>query len=266
MAGRSGDSAVTLAAGELEIDNTEGDFDTWLTDGWGGREIVLRLGDRDWEKADFGIVLTGRVDRLVPAGDASLVLHIRDRLLELDRPIQENTVDDGENGDTLIPLCWGECFHVSPVLVDDTTHQYQVNDGPIEAIVAVYENGKTTALTVTPNLSAGTFTLSDKPSGALTVDVKGAKPSGVWLTKPGEIVRDIVTRIGGFADPGDLDTASFTALDASAPAIGLYIDGRRNLLDVVDEILRSVRGYYGITPAGLFEVGQFAAPTAGNRS
>jgi hypothetical protein len=250
------------SVGHLDIDNAEGDYDDWLNDGWGGREIKLYFGDADWIKNDYGLIRTGVVDQLQVVNDQILRIVFRDRQGELDKLIQLNTVDDGENGEVEIPLGFGKIYRATPVLVDTTTHKYQVHDGTINAINTVYEDDVATGLTVMPSLSTGTFTLSGKPAGRLTVDFEGAKPSA-WLEKPGEIVREIVTTYGGLADPGDIDTTAFTSFDTSAPQIGLYITRPTNILRVLDDICASVMGWYGINRDGKFTVGKITSPTAG---
>ncbi len=159
------------SVGNLDIANEEGDFDDWLNDSWGGREIKLYFGDRDWQKADYGLIRTGVVERLEVVDDTALRIVFKDCQGELDKSIQLNTVDDGNTGEIEIPLYYRHCYRVTPKLIDDATHQYQVHDGAIESIVQVYEDDVATSKTVTPDLNTGTFTLNNKPDGRVAVDV-----------------------------------------------------------------------------------------------
>ena len=163
------------------------------------------------------------------------------------------------------PLCFGKCLNVTPVQVNPSLLIYQVHDGPIQAIDTVYNRG--VALGVgqyTVDLVRGTFTLLQAPgdSGVITADVRGDTLGGYVSTVAGIILRVVATY--GPLIAGDLDTASFTALDAANPAVaGLYAADQRTILDVLDELINSIGGFYGFDRSGKFEVGIFTAPSAG---
>ena len=251
------------SVGALLIDNSDGVYDSWLTDTFDGRTLTLKVGDStDYAMSSFSTLLVGESDRIEVPDLKSLRLVTRDRMNKLNAPVQTALIGgSGPNKDRPKPLCFGEVYNVTPALINDTTHEYQVHDGQIEDIVTVYENGVATALTVTEDLTNGKFTLSAKPSGQLTCDVKGAKPSGTYLTKSGEIIKHIIINQGGIA-AGDVNTSSITTLDTDAPyTIGVFVPDRRNTIDVLDEIITSVGGYYGFTRAGVFFVGRLVAPT-----
>jgi hypothetical protein len=76
---------------------------------------------------------------------------------------------------------------------------------------------------------------------------------------------DIVQRILTTRTPltaGDLDSASFAALNSLCPqTVGIYIGDRRNSLNVLDELLKSVGGFYGFGRNGQFKLGRLDAPT-----
>lgn len=248
-----------VSIGEVSVDNSDGDKDGWVTKAWDGRDATIKFGDPTWAIADFRTILSGVVDRLSIGDDYTLTLMLRDKQRTLDVPIQTTLIASGEETDQVVPLCYGEVFNVSPVLIDDTTHEYQVHEGQIEDIVAVYVDGKATALTVTEDLSNGKFTLDADPDGTVTADIKGHKPSGSYKTKPGEIIRAIVSR--ELADPGDLDTSAFTQFDTDFNyTIGIYIKSRENLLDVLDSVLPA-GWYYGFDRDGKFTLAELQDPS-----
>lgn len=253
------------SVGVLEIPNRDGLFDDWLFDSWGGRSLELRFGDVDWARADYEVIRTATIKYLEAPDPQRLRLVYSDPLAKLDKMIQLNTVDDGSNGEIEIPLCYGYCQQVTPKVVDPGAFEYQVHDGAVEdcSVGQLWINGDENVLSYTENNSTGVIDVSSNPGGVLTLITKGAKPSGTWLTKPGEIIREIITAKGGLTDPDDLDTAAFMAFDSGAPTIGLYIAEPRNILDVLDEIVASVGGWYGINRAGKFTLGYIQAPTAG---
>ena len=248
-----------VSVGELSVDNSDGDKDAWVTKAWDGRDATIKIGDPTWDIADFRTILSGVVDRLSIGDDYTLTLMLRDKQRTLDVPIQTTLITSGEETDQVVPLCYGEVFNVSPVLIDDTTHEYQVHEGQIEDIVAVYVDGLATTLTITKDLTNGKFTLSGDPAGTVTADVKGHKPSGSYKTKPGEIIRAIVDRV--LADPGDLDTSAFTQFDTDFNyTIGIYINSRENLLDVLDSVLPA-GWYYGFDRDGKFTLAELQDPS-----
>lgn len=161
------------------------------------------------------------------------------------------------------PLCFGKCLNVTPVQVNPSLLIYQVHDGPIQAIDAVYNRG--VALgggQYTVDLLRGTFTLLQSPGegGAITADVRGDALGGYVSTVAG-IVRRVVATYGPLA-AADLDAASFTALDGAVPAtVGLYAADQRTILDVLDELVNSIGAFYGFDRGGKFEVGLFSPPS-----
>lgn len=252
-----------IANGFIEFQNDDGGLDRWLDLAWDGRDIIIRLGDPAWSFSDYVVVLTGKIDRLIVESDKIMMLAIRDRQADLDVPANTNHIDENEGSTNKkpIPLCFGNCSNIAPVLLDDLTHKYQVHDGTVEDVcVQLYVNGVSSAISVTKDNAAGTFTLNSDPGGKVTCDAKGAKPAGTWLEKPGAIIRELVSGVGPLADPADLDTASFTDFDTDLPyQMGLFVRDRANLLDVLDSIL-PMGWWYGFDKDGKFELGVVKDP------
>jgi hypothetical protein len=163
------------------------------------------------------------------------------------------------------PLCFGKCLNVTPVQVNPSLLVYQVHDGPIQAIDAVYNRGVALGgAQYTVDLLRGTFTLLQAPGegGLITADVRGDTLGGYVSTVAG-IVRRVAATYGPLT-AADLDTASFTALDAANSAtVGLYAADQRTILDALDELVNSIGAFYGFDRNGKFEVGLFLAPTGG---
>ena len=65
---------------------------------------------------------------------------------------------------------------------DVTPPVFQVHNGQIESLVAVYDDAVDITTHTTANLTAGTFTVDVPIVGAITADVKGDKRSGVYRT------------------------------------------------------------------------------------
>ncbi|HBL27522.1 MAG TPA: hypothetical protein DD490_11860 [Acidobacteria bacterium] len=162
------------------------------------------------------------------------------------------------------PLCFGKCLNVAPVQAHPSLLLYQVHDGPIQGIDAVYNRGVALgAAQYTVDLLRGTFTLLQAPGdgGVITADVRGDTLGG-YVSSVAGIVRRVVATYGPLT-AADLDSASFTVLDAANPAVtGLYAADQRTLLDVLDELVNSIGAFYGFDRGGKFEVGLFTAPSA----
>jgi hypothetical protein len=95
----------------------------------------------------------------------------------------------------------------------------------------------------------------------VTADVKGCKLGGTYINKVADIISRILIARGSLTT-GDLDTATFTTLNTLCPqAVGIYIGDRRNILDVLDELIKTIGGFYGFGRAGLFKVGRLDAPS-----
>lgn len=249
-----------VSYGEIDIDNSSGVRDAWLNDAWDGRAVKIFLGSPRWPKADFRQILAGVAIDIVAKDSRTLTLKISDKQQLLNGPIQKNLIGGTTaNAQKPIPLTYGEVYNIEPLLVDSATRKYQLHDGQIEAITTVYDNGKSVAFTA--DLTAGTFTLSAAPVGRVTTDAKGCKLSGTYINKVGEIIQRILLARSTLVT-GDLDTASFTALNAlCTQAVGIYIGDRRNTIDVLDELIKTIGGYYGFGRAGLFKVGRLDAPS-----
>jgi len=255
--------------GNLVLVNT-GQFDAWLALHFDGRQVTIKAGVSGDAYSTFQTVFEGFCGE-AGFGRNEIHLPLLDKREKLDKVLQE-TLFAGtggvEGGDDLKskpkPVCFGKCFNLKPVEVDATNRIHQVNNGQIEAIDAVYDNGKLLVLTTdyTVDLVNGRFTLVAASTGLITADVQGDKAGGVYVSSAADIMERLVVTFGGLATPADLDTASFTALNVlTTAALGFYSGtAARNLLDVLDEIVASIGGFYGFTRAGLFSVGRFEAP------
>lgn len=246
--------------GDLLLTNENGERDAWLTDGWDGRRLKMYLGDPDWTKSDFRLILDGvTADIASPARDR-VSLKISDKSWMLNVPAQATLMTGGTaNADQPQPLCYGPCFNVEPVLEDAATHRYRVHDGAINDITDVRDSGVSVAYT--KDLANGRFTLTAAPAGRITCDPQGAKPGGVYLTKCADIVQQLVIAHSQLTT-NDIDTANFTAFNATCPqTLNLYVRDRENLIDLIDPLVTSVGGFWTFSRGGALQLERLAAPT-----
>lgn len=251
----SGRSSVSR--GDVVVLNN-GQFDVWMDYHWPGQSLRLYLGDPAWDRDDFRLIVDGVCAGMSVQG-AKMALKLRDKGELLNTPFPRGTVVGGANAGKSLPLCFGECFNVEPLLIDASAHKYQVHDGAIEAITDVRGGGLT--IGYTPDLPNGTFVLTAAPAGRVTCDVKGAKPV-TYLSTAVDVAREILTAYGGIA-PGDINETALGALDVAAPYdVGLYvIDDGHTMIAALDSVLGAINAYWLFGRLGRFTAGRLTVPT-----
>ncbi|WP_454775243.1 hypothetical protein [Janthinobacterium tructae] len=166
-----------LSGGDIELDNGDGALDGWLLDVWRNRAIKAWAGDPRWPRADFRLVFDGIIDDVGSSSRETINLVLRDKLQRLNTPITEvNLGGTTPNKDAILPIPFGECHNVTPLLTDPVTLEY----GFLGAVGSIFEartNGKPIAVAL--NDLAGRFNLTTPPySAAITVSVQGDKGGG----------------------------------------------------------------------------------------
>jgi hypothetical protein len=218
-----------------------------------------------------------------------LRVFLRDGTYKLEVPVQSASYGGtgGLDGTSDLkgkrkPRAYGYCSNVTPALVDPTTKLFQLHDGPVQAISAVYNRGAAVTFdqnyataaalvaAVVPGgkfatcLAAGLFRVNFVLEGDVTADVQGDVTGGVFVSTAADIVRRMVGQVSSVRDPADLDPASFAAANAQQPApLGYYLDtsSNANVADAVADIMGSVGGWGGFRRDNKFEVGLFRAPS-----
>lgn len=245
--------------GDLVIKNENGLRDAWLNDAWDGWALNLFLGDVSWPRSDFRQILAGTSADIYSPERGQLALKIRDKSWALNKQVQSTLVGGATaNKNRPKPLSFGQCFNVEPVLDDAATHRYLVHDGQIEDVTDVRDSGISVAYV--KDLANGRFTLNAAPTGRITADVKGAKPGGVYLTKCADLVNHIVTTRSSLTAV-DIDAPNFTAFNATCPqTLGRYVVDRENAIDVIDDLVTSVGGFWTFSRPGLLQLGRLEVP------
>lgn len=248
------------AEGQIVVDNSSGVYDSWLLDAWDGRPFRLYLGDPSWAKSDYRLMVDGVIADIVATDAKTLTLRTRDKQHLLQVPINTTLMGGTEaTADQKVPVCYGECFNIEPMLYDSATRAYRVHDGPIQAVVAVYEDGAAKAFT--PDLANGGFTLTAAAAGKITADVKGSKTSGVYVDKTADIIKRILIERTTLTT-GDIDAASFTALNTDVPgAVGIYATGD-DVIKAIDQLALGCGAFYSFNRAGKLYVAQLKEPAA----
>ncbi len=263
------DGQPSLSWGDIEIDNRDGSRDAWLSAAyvWTNRRVRVWIGDPRWPRADFRQVFDGVVADLDSRAADTLNLRLLDKLARLNAPMTEATLGGTTaNKDRTLPLCFGECHNVTPLLVDPATLTYRVHDGAIEGVIEVRDNGAPLS-GVTVAAASGTFTLGSAPVGTVTASVQGDDPAGVYATTVAAIVQRIATGYGPTSTrfaAGDLDAAQLAAFAAAHPQpVGLYAAERTNVLAACQALAASVGAQVVVTTLGLLRLVKLALPATG---
>lgn len=258
------DGTASLSWGDIEIDNLSGDRDGWFDDVWANRTIKVYIGDVSWPRGDFRLIFDGVVAQFDTKARNRFNLKVSDKLQRLNTPVTENKLGGATaNADKLLPLCFGECHNIEPLLVDPAINEYQVHDGAIEGIIEVRDAGVPVAFT--PFLSAGKFRLAAQPTGQVTASVQGDKPSA-YANDVASIVKRLATGYG-LVDRrftlAELDTAAFAAFTTANPQpVGIYLADRTNVIDAMNQLAVSVGARVLINRSGLLTIIQLSLPQA----
>jgi hypothetical protein len=261
------DGSASMTVGDIGISNDDGAFDSWLTYVWTNRPITVLLGDVRWPRANFVPVLTGVTADIGTKSRTSVNLKIRDKLERLNVAITEHLLGGtGSSQGSTVPLAFGELVNITPLLIDQTTWQYQVHDGQINGLIEVRDNGVPIAndsigwAALTINSTLGTFRLSSPPAGTITCSLQGDATGGVYAGTVASIVKRIVKSYGvpgnQFTD-SEIDLTNFNAFDAAHPQpVGVSVTGTTNTLSVVQQVTNALKAQLTTSRAGLLQLQQ----------
>lgn len=260
-----------LSLGDIELGNADGMIDDWLLDVWANRPIKMWLGDPTWPRADFHLEFDGMVSDIGSASRDTINLVLRDKMQRLNTPILEAKLGGTtENKDELLPVPFGECHNVRPLL-SDTNLLYRFGC-PIEWIMGGAEFGPEARydgkpVSIAPDLPAGQFRLQLNPySTTVTVSVQGDNVGG-YAPRIAPLVQRIATGYGKASTrftTADIDAVNFAAFDAAHPqVVGRYVEDRTNQAVVIQELAASVGAQALMTRVGKLRLVQVALPAAG---
>lgn len=281
---------TSVGTGTISLANADEVLSPLLDYGFDGRPLTVWIGKQDAAfPGGFTRFFSGTVEQAVAEDDA-IVLRIRDQLQILRQPFSEvryagtNVLPNGVEGtaddiaNQVKPHTYGRCYEVPGVLVNSALQIWQVHNGAVQAIDAVYDRGiaytfgtnhanlaALQAATVTEGtyhtcLSLGLYRLGVTPIGPVTADVRGDN-SGGYVNRVGAIVQRMLVNQCGVS-LSDIDTATFTTLDALAPyEVGIHVSGEQTRLSVIDQLLVSVGAWLVPTRLGTWTIGRLVAPT-----
>ena len=186
------------------------------------------------------------------------------------------------------PALWGKAWNMAPAPVHPVTQIYECAAHRVYSIASVAEGGLSLGAVATAYTDLLTFLAGTTPAGRWDSCVTS---TGAWIRlgsmpslpvtwtgegetdgvnrwrRVGSIVRRIVTTRGRepLADPADLDTASFTALDTAQPdVVGLWsaAGAERTVREALEALLGSAGAVgFATRGGGLLRVLRLEAPS-----
>lgn len=266
------DGTPSISYSNIEISNPNGVRDAWLDYIWVNRTIKVYIGDLAWAKADFKLIFDGIIFDIDSSARENLVFKMRDKFQRLNNPVSIQEVKDiypltpdtSDYYHSLIPLTFGECFNIKPLLIDNVALEYAVHHtGGIERIIEVRDNG-IPLLPSAYTVNFHSFTLHDNPSGEITASVQGDKNVTVYSNTIAAIILRIVKDFGDnvtkFVD-ADIDLTNFANFEAAHPQpVGIYIADKANVIEVIQKLASSVGAVVTIGRDGKLRLIQITSP------
>jgi hypothetical protein len=223
------DGGSTVSFSDIEIDNTDGEFDSWLDEVWTNKPQRAYIGDVLSEMKIGGT---------------------------------------GPNADALIPVCLGENHNITPIVENAAQLIYRFHVAPSERAIEAREGGRPIDANKWSFSSAtSSVSLAVKPYGDVTLSVQGDRVGG-YRNTVAALVLHVVKTFGTepalrFTDD-DIDQANFAAFETANPAgVGLYADGRMTVRAAVDALAGSLGARATLGFNGKMRLVKIALPPAG---
>lgn len=281
--------------GLIEIINSDGAFDRIIQSySVDGRQVQVRFGPWQIGMADYSefAVIADMVATAWTQGEDIVTLSVQDPVYNLDLPIQTNLYGGtgGADGTSDIqgkpkPIAYGQPANITPAFIDPLNLIYQVHDGQILSVDAVYDRGG--ALTLDPSvgsagdvatyadlvsatvsasmfatcLAEGLFKLGSSPAGVITADVHGAVLGGGYSDAPDRISLDIFENRSVISSLY-IDEGSFIGAAAIAGPVGIYLsqNDTPTATQVLDMVMGSFAGWWGAGIDGKIRASRLLAP------
>ncbi|MEY2838529.1 MAG: hypothetical protein RJB60_828, partial [Pseudomonadota bacterium] len=219
--------ASKVGYGEVVLVNNDGALDAFLPYGFAGFGITIQRGvqARNQSVPTWSTVLTGTMDS-VDFSWSEVSIKVRDRQQELTKPLQSvryggtNSLPNGLDGVATDikgngrPILYGKALNFSPPRVNTTRIIFELSEGLIQSVDAVYDRG--TALTAGAAYSsqadmetnaptagqyrawlnaAGSYIrLGSEPAGTVTVDA--TQGSAVANRTPAQLMKQVLLKAG----------------------------------------------------------------------
>jgi len=199
-------SGQAAAFGQIQLNNYEGEFDNLLLADLRDTLVVIKILPAGMlltgtAMRDAMTVATGIIDTISATDEDVVIINIKDTIARLDKtlPVRINPsfVASGA-ANVMVPLTFGACRNVVPLLVDSANRLFQIHDSVIPNIVLAADmaaplDPNASPPQYTPALSGSGIQPETMPQGKFTVDCSSY---GTQAVIPG--VNDILSGAGAF--------------------------------------------------------------------
>lgn len=265
---------VVFQGGTIQIDNMDGEYDTWADDNdVFGNEVRIRIGFDELTYDDYELVYTSFVET-VKIDEATLTIGTMDLRKQLVQKIPTGVFSQAiypNMRDQFIgqPIPWifGTVRGVPAIPINDAVvkgaYTFVIADPgygrEMNAITTVYADGVAITPTAT-DLEACTVTVDDAdydPHGTagsviITCDVSGFEtPAGANYTDPVEITKELLEHVADFQYNADyFDTAEWGSVTAIGD-VGLHIGKQVKLIVAIERLMHSTLAWITVKAAGI---------------
>ena len=278
--------SASISYGDIELANTNGEYDSWINDIWVNKSVKIYVGSLPAAGTssvigDFELIFDGIVEDIDSKNRSQLNLKIRDKLEKLNTSISEALLGNynprnlspytNQYQNNLKPIVFGEVHNITPLLTEPGLLEYMVNLEAVEQIIEVRDNGVPVAFTPTGTITIppGSFRLLKDPVGAVTCSVQGTKrtvniaAATANTTYTNTVSNTIATVLKFFGQQlayTELDSVSFAALGTQA--VGVYVGDRVNVLQLCQDIAKSSGLVIATSRSGQVKLVDLSIPTS----
>ncbi len=259
-------SSAGISFGGITLNNYDDTFSHFLDDKWVKRKIIVSVGDVRWNIEDFRIIFNGITQDIDSTSYQTLVIKVTDKMQRLNHPVTEKILGGGTiNKDRILPLLFGECFNVTPLLVDPSQQEHMVHNGVINSIIESRDDD----VPISSNnlIHKGSFEPNQGVFGAVTASAQGDGFGG-YKDTVGRLVEHIVTSYGKEDQrfrSEDIDHSNFEAFEfLNSQAVGLFIAERVNVITAITQLADSIGAQVISSRQGLLRIIKVRAPLPGN--
>jgi hypothetical protein len=269
------DGQANLSFGDISIDNTNGEYDSWMNYVWSNRTINIFIGDPRFSRDNFTKIYSGVVSDISFSDRNTINISIRSLTQKLNTTFNTSKVGGtGPNKDLIRPLIFGEVHNITPIQTDPSTLTYMVHNGPIERLIEVRDNGVPLLPTTgyIADLTTGTFRLLRAPIGVITCSVQGEQNTvngttgalqlGNWASTVAKIIQLIIVKYSNvLVSPAEMDLVAFSDFDLlHQQPVGIYLTQESNIISVCQEIAASIGAQFTSTKSGKITLLKLTSP------
>lgn len=273
-----------LEAGEIKLNNVDGQLDDWLRYSFDGRPVVIRSGVGGPYPSAFATILVATVDG-VDVTEDEVVVRIRDKQFLFDKPVLTNLygganqLPNGLDGSDDLkgkakPRIAGTVFNVSPPMVNTARLIFEV--GVCTSVDHVYSNGaELTAGAVyasqadmEANSPASGFFRAWPAGGFFRIGSYDAQQITADVTQGATAAQRTVAQVLiGLAMSAGIPVAEISMSDVAqmdtmnSSPIGIWLDDdSTTFANAMDQAAASIGAWYGFDGKGILRMGQLTAP------